>query len=148
VTESGALVAGPSVSISPTIPPLASSRLISPEAEEEFCTVKVCVPACAEVKSCPQAVLVTVTVEEALLAVGSAAIVVPAASAGTATSTPATTQVRCPASRSQWPGPAGTVAGTAAGFSPAGVAVALRDAGATAGPWAGLPRKFHKITTR
>jgi hypothetical protein len=40
VTDSGALVAGPSVSISPTIPPLALSRLTSPEAEEEFRKVR------------------------------------------------------------------------------------------------------------
>ena len=102
VTDSGALVAGPSVSISPTIPPLALSRLISPEAEEEFRTVRVCVPGRAAVKSRPQVVLVTVTLEDdALVAAGSATIVAPAASAGTATSAPATTQVRCPARRSQ-----------------------------------------------
>src|SRR5580693_5007912 len=103
---SGALVPGPSVSISPTTAPPASSRLISPAMPELLTTVNVWLPDWAEVNSGAQSVLLTVTASAALPAApGIAAIVSPAARAGTTMRTPATTHGRPPASRSQRPKP-------------------------------------------
>src|SRR6266568_4058997 len=97
-----AVVAGPRVSISATIPPAALSRVISPTRPDWLVTVNVWVPARADVHSRAHPLLVTVTAVMALaLAAGRAAITLPAATTGTATSAPATVQVRCPASRSQ-----------------------------------------------
>src|ERR1700733_3248144 len=97
-----AVVAGPSVSISATTPPAASSRLISPARPDSLLTAKVWVPGCADRKSRaqPSRAAVTATTASAAPAAGSAATSTPAATAGTATSTPAMVQVRCPASRS------------------------------------------------
>src|ERR1700729_2520758 len=97
-----AVVAGPSVSISATTPPAASSRLISPARPDSLLTAKVWVPGCADRKSRAQPSRATVTATTASVApaAGSAATSTPAATAGTTTSTPAMVQVRCPASRS------------------------------------------------
>src|SRR5262245_58605263 len=99
--------------------------MISPDTLEEFFTVNDCAPARAALKSAPHEVPVTVTVEDVALVVGSAAIVVPAASAGTATSAPATVQVRCPASRSQAPRRAVASCSAGAGAAAAGAADGL-----------------------
>ena len=65
-------------------------------------------PARAELQSPAHSSRVTVTaVAIFALAAGRAAITVPAATTGTATSAPATVQVRCAAIRSQRAGPAG-----------------------------------------
>ena len=98
---SAADVPGPIVSISPTTAPAALSRLISPARPELLLTVNVCVPVVPDVHSGAQSVFVTVMAIPAVVAAaGSAAIVAPAARAGTATRTPATAHGRRPASRS------------------------------------------------
>src|SRR3984957_6405286 len=90
------------VSSSPMTAPEASSRLTSPASPELLVTVIVWVPGFADVHSGAQPARVTVT-PLALLdaAAGSVAIVAPAAIAGTAISTPATSHGRLPATRSQ-----------------------------------------------
>src|SRR5580692_2128870 len=121
---SGAVVPGPSVSISPTTAPAALSRLISPAMPELLATVNVWLPDWAEVNSGAHSVLLTVTASAALPAAGGiAAIVTPAARAGTTMRTPATTHGRPPASRSQRPTPGagdGAAGGGAAGGGAAG----------------------------
>ena len=132
---SAADVPGPIVSISPTTAPAALSRLISPASPELLATVNVCVPVVPEVHSGAQSVFVTVMAIPAVVAAaGSAAIVAPAARAGTATRTPATAHGRRPARRSHWPGAAGVSGAGAgsAGFS-AGVSAGF-SAGLAAGP--------------
>ena len=90
------------VSISPMTAPEASSRLTSPASPELLVTVIVWVPGSADVHSGAQLVRVTVTLLAAPAAdAGSAAMVAPAATAGTAISTPATSHGRPPATRSQ-----------------------------------------------
>ena len=118
VAVSAADVPGPIVSISPTTAPAALSRLISPARPELLATVNVCVPVVPEVHSGAQSVFVTVMAIPAVVAAaGSAAIVAPAARAGTATRTPATAHGRRPASRSHGPGPRESPPGGLAGFS-------------------------------
>ena len=123
-------VAGPSVSISPTTPPAALTRLISPAWPDWLRTVNVRVPAWAAVQSRAQPVPVTVTaVPAAATADGSAAMVTPAASAGTTTSTPATAHGRRAARRSQ-PG-ALALSGLGWGFSAGAARPARRKSGMT-----------------
>src|SRR5487761_238977 len=78
--------------------------LISPAKPELLVTVIVWVPLAAVDHSGAQPVRLTVTVLAAPVAApGSAAIVMPAASAGTVISAPATSHGRPPATRSHWP---------------------------------------------
>ena len=135
VAVSAADVPGPIVSISPTTAPAALSRLISPASPELLATVNVCVPVVPEVHSGAQPVFVTVMAIPAVVAAaGSAAIVAPAARAGTATRTPATAHGRASGealplaggrgSLRRGSGLSGLLAGFSAGFS----------AGLTTGP--------------
>src|SRR5882672_7349750 len=120
------------VSISPMTAPEASSRLISPASPEWLVTVMIWVPGSADVHSGTQLARVTVTPLAASAAgAGSVAMVAPAATAGTAISTPATSHGRPPATRSHRPGPrvvpgCPAPAGVAAGAAvlPAGTASA------------------------
>ncbi|SRR5579875_1217858 len=119
------------VSISPATPPEALSRSISPARPDWLSTVIVWVPGRAEVHSGAHSARVTVTIAVAAgLAAGSTAIVVPAASDGTTTSTPATAHGRRPASRSQRPAvPVPLAAAEAAG--PGAARPAWMNAGMT-----------------
>src|ERR1700685_3884920 len=116
-----AVVAGPIVSISPTMPPEALSRLISPALFVWLSTSKVCVPVAAELQPGAQSDPVTLTVVvAAACAAGSAAIVAPAATAGTMMSTPATVHGRRPAVRCQRPA-TGSGCGSGSGFGAPGL---------------------------
>ncbi|MEH3078539.1 MAG: hypothetical protein PGN11_18050 [Quadrisphaera sp.] len=89
VADIGAVVPGARVSISATMPPLASSRLTSTILEELLVTWKTCVPALGALRSGAHRVSVTWRVEAAALLRGSSCTSATAARAGTRTTTPA-----------------------------------------------------------
>src|SRR5690349_316761 len=105
----GALVAGPSVSISATTPLLASTRLISPVLSDLLTTVNVWLPVRTVAQSAAQLVAVTVTrVASTSVAPGSSAMTAAAITAGTTTTATATATGRWAISRLTAEGAAGS----------------------------------------